>query len=41
MNALIITGEALSFGLKNELANILMSITDNCKAVLCCRVSPK
>lgn len=40
-NALIITGDALIHGLKEEIATKIIEITKYCEAVLCCRVSPK
>lgn len=40
-NALVITGDALLYGLQLDLSVVLMTIANYCKAVLCCRVSPK
>ena len=39
--ALVITGEALTHGLKPEISHLIMRIASECRAVICCRVSPK
>ena len=39
--ALIITGDALIYALKPNIAQKIVKITEYCRAVLCCRVSPK
>jgi phospholipid-transporting ATPase len=38
---LIISGAALIYAMKDEIAKKVMDIADQCKAVLACRVSPK
>lgn len=39
--ALVISGDALLRASKKELAPLLVKLSDACKAVLCCRVSPQ
>eukprot|EP01016_Furgasonia_blochmanni_P021627 TRINITY_DN23836_c0_g1_i1.p1 TRINITY_DN23836_c0_g1~~TRINITY_DN23836_c0_g1_i1.p1 ORF type:complete len:680 (-),score=184.32 TRINITY_DN23836_c0_g1_i1:65-2044(-) len=38
---LVITGEALTHGLKPSISSKIMVIGEECSAVICCRVSPK
>ncbi|KAI9280041.1 hypothetical protein BY458DRAFT_430915 [Sporodiniella umbellata] len=38
--ALIIEGKSLTFALEKDIEKVLFDITTQCKAVICCRVSP-
>ena len=40
-NALVITGDALIYGLEKRLSEIIVRISQHCSAVVACRVTPK